>query len=49
VAMMAYYTLSLSSSVNSVDQAILNKHFSRKHGAGAYYGQKWSYLNNEGE
>jgi L-ribulose-5-phosphate 4-epimerase len=40
VAMMAFYSLSLTPSLNPIDQSILNKHFLRKHGAGAYYGQK---------
>jgi L-ribulose-5-phosphate 4-epimerase len=40
VAMMAYYTCSLTPSIESIDQTILDKHFLRKHGATAYYGQK---------
>lgn len=40
VAMMAFYSLALTPGLNSIDQALLNKHFLRKHGANAYYGQK---------
>lgn len=40
VAMMAYYTCSLTSGIGPIDQALLDKHFLRKHGANAYYGQK---------
>jgi L-ribulose-5-phosphate 4-epimerase len=38
-AEMAYHTLMLNPSVNFPDY-ILNKHFMRKHGKDAYYGQK---------
>lgn len=37
VAMMAYYTLALGGA--PVDQYLLDKHYLRKHGPGAYYGQ----------
>lgn len=42
VAMMAYHTLTLSNiaGVTPIDQALLDKHFLRKHGKDAYYGQK---------
>lgn len=42
LAMMAYYTESLSSGAATapMPQALLNKHYLRKHGANAYYGQK---------
>lgn len=40
VAMMAYHAHSLAGDVSSIDQALLDKHFLRKHGANAYYGQK---------
>jgi L-ribulose-5-phosphate 4-epimerase len=42
LAMMAYYTESLSSGAMTppMPQALLNKHYLRKHGANAYYGQK---------
>lgn len=40
VAMMAYHTLMLSPRSDPIDDALLNKHFLRKHGSNAYYGQK---------
>jgi L-ribulose-5-phosphate 4-epimerase len=40
VAMMAYYTVSLTPGIGPMDQVLLDKHFLRKHGANAYYGQK---------
>ncbi|MFQ5929011.1 MAG: L-ribulose-5-phosphate 4-epimerase [Acidobacteriota bacterium] len=40
VARMAYYTVTLNSAATSISQALLDKHFLRKHGPGAYYGQK---------
>ena len=39
VAMMAYTTCSLTPSIKPMDQALLDKHFLRKHGVHAYYGQ----------
>ena len=39
VAMMAYTTCSLTPGINSIDQVLLDKHFLRKHGVNAYYGQ----------
>lgn len=39
VATMAYHTLVLDSSAKAISAALLSKHFSRKHGARAYYGQ----------
>jgi len=39
VAEMAYYTLDLNDKA-TMRQTILDKHFLRKHGANAYYGQK---------
>lgn len=38
-AKMAYRTVSLNPSVHAIDQDLLDKHFLRKHGANAYYGQ----------
>ena len=38
VAMMAYYTLQLTPTAQ-IQQTLLDKHFLRKHGANAYYGQ----------
>lgn len=40
VAMMAYYTCSLNPEITPISQVLLDKHFLRKHGANAYYGQK---------
>ena len=39
VAMMAYHTLILNESVR-FDTALADKHYFRKHGTGAYYGQE---------
>ncbi len=40
VATMAYHTLVLSPHAPPIAAVLLDKHFSRKHGAGAYYGQR---------
>lgn len=40
VAMMAYHTISLNPDIETLEQALLDKHFFRKHGSNAYYGQK---------
>ncbi|QBO36712.1 L-ribulose-5-phosphate 4-epimerase [Periweissella cryptocerci] len=40
VAKMTYHTLQLNPHNIRVPQHLLDKHFLRKHGAGAYYGQK---------
>jgi L-ribulose-5-phosphate 4-epimerase len=40
VAMMAYYTCSLTPGISPIAQTLLDKHFLRKHGKNAYYGQK---------
>ncbi len=39
VAQMAHHTATLSPDVASMDPRLLARHFGRKHGAGAYYGQ----------
>lgn len=39
VAKMAYHTRQLNSGVPSMSQTLLDKHYLRKHGADAYYGQ----------
>ena len=39
VAKVAYHTLALNPTIGMMDQALLDKHFLRKHGANAYYGQ----------
>ena len=37
---MAYYTMMLNPSAAPLDPVLLDKHFLRKHGPDAYYGQK---------
>lgn len=37
---MAYHTISLNRKIPSLDQYLLDKHYKRKHGKDAYYGQK---------
>ena len=39
VAKMAYYTQQLNSKTPQLAQSLLDKHYFRKHGEGAYYGQ----------
>jgi len=39
VATMAYHTLQLDAKTRAIPDALLDKHFLRKHGAKAYYGQ----------
>lgn len=39
VAMMAYTASLLTPGIKSIDQVLLDKHFLRKHGVNAYYGQ----------
>lgn len=40
VARMAATTLAINPAITAVDQYLLDKHYLRKHGANAYYGQK---------
>ena len=40
VSMMAFHTCSLTPGIHPISQALLDKHFLRKHGINAYYGQK---------
>jgi L-ribulose-5-phosphate 4-epimerase len=40
VARMAALTLAINPSAQPISDELLDKHFSRKHGPGAYYGQK---------
>jgi len=40
VAKMAYRSLNLNQDLNKINQSLLDKHFLRKHGSDAYYGQK---------
>ena len=39
VAKMALRTFMLNPNIGPMDQTLLDKHFLRKHGANAYYGQ----------
>ena len=39
VAALAHRTFALSAAVDAIDDSLLRRHFSRKHGPGAYYGQ----------
>jgi L-ribulose-5-phosphate 4-epimerase len=40
VAKMALHTFQLNSQIEAIDQFLLDKHYLRKHGVNAYYGQK---------
>ena len=40
VAKMAFITYSINPKVKKIDQYLSNKHYQRKHGKNAYYGQK---------
>lgn len=40
VAKMAIHTVQLNPQITPIDQFLLNKHYLRKHGESAYYGQK---------
>ena len=40
VAKMGLNTFQLNAAVQPIDQFLLDKHYLRKHGANAYYGQK---------
>jgi L-ribulose-5-phosphate 4-epimerase len=40
VAMMAFNSLALTPGLNPISRALQDRHFFRKHGADAYYGQK---------
>ena len=40
VAKMAYYTSSINPRIRQADKYLQDKHYFRKHGANAYYGQK---------
>lgn len=39
-AFMAYHALTLTRGLSSMNRTLLDKHYLRKHGANAYYGQK---------
>ena len=40
IAMMAITTLAVNPNGRQIPESLLNKHFQRKHGKNAYYGQK---------
>ena len=40
LAKMAFFTVRINNSVTVIDKTLLDKHFFRKHGNNAYYGQK---------
>ncbi|HZK34428.1 MAG TPA: L-ribulose-5-phosphate 4-epimerase [Bacillota bacterium] len=40
LAKMAYHTVILNPDIGPIEKSLLDKHFLRKHGEGAYYGQK---------
>ena len=40
VAYMSYYAMTLNPEINNVDSYLLDKHYYRKHGKNAYYGQE---------
>ena len=40
LAFMAFHTEAMNPSIESMQQELLDKHYLRKHGANAYYGQK---------
>ena len=37
---MAWHNLMMNPAIEPMQQALLDKHYLRKHGANAYYGQK---------
>ena len=45
IAHMALMSLQLAPDLEPIEEELLNKHFKRKHGAGAYYGQTAGLLN----
>jgi L-ribulose-5-phosphate 4-epimerase len=40
IAMMAWHALMLNKDLGEMQEELLQKHYLRKHGPGAYYGQK---------
>ena len=40
LAKLAFFTVSINCSVTGIDKTLIDKHFFRKHGKDAYYGQK---------
>ncbi len=47
IAQMALMSLQLAPNLEPIEEELLNKHFKRKHGAGAYYGQTAGLLNGD--
>jgi L-ribulose-5-phosphate 4-epimerase len=43
IAAIAYYTVTINSAVQPISKALHDRHFLRKHGATAYYGQPESH------
>ena len=39
IAMLAYRSIALEASVKDIKKTLLDKHYQRKHGKDAYYGQ----------
>ena len=39
IALMAYHNIVLDNNLKGISQALLDKHYNRKHGSSAYYGQ----------
>jgi L-ribulose-5-phosphate 4-epimerase len=46
IAKMAFHTYQLNPTINPIQQFLLDKHYLRKHGANAYYGQNKQASNN---
>src|SRR5204863_2039101 len=44
IAEMAYLSMTLNQDLGPIDATLLDKHFLRKHGAKAYYGQRYGGL-----
>ena len=44
IAMLAYRSIQLDSSVNDIKKTLLDKNYFRKHGKDAYYGQENNLL-----
>ena len=40
LAFMAFHTLAINPDQKTMQQALMDKHYLRKHGKNAYYGQK---------
>lgn len=40
IAEMAYYSLAINPQAGQISRVLINRHYSRKHGSGKYYGQE---------